>query len=189
MDNLDNFLKLYFNIREEDIKTISHLFEIENLKKNDFYIEEGKICNKFSFIKHGALRLYSLADGKEITQWIATDNYFVTDLNSFTFAASCRWNIQCLTDVTLYTITKKNYAQLSSLIENWHILEKQFIIHCFTAMENRIFGHLSQTAQERYKEFFNENKDLLNKLPLHYIASMLGMSAETLSRIRSNQTS
>lgn len=186
MNNLNEFLKLYFDVNEKDIETIASLFHIESLSKNEFYLHQGKKCTKFSFIKYGALRVYSTVDGKEITQWIALSNSFVTDLDSFTFGSSSRWYIQSLTDTTLYTISKENYSKLSSLINEWYTLEKKFIVHCFTAMENRIFRHLSQTAQERYESFFQENKEIFNQLPLQYIASMLGMSAETLSRIRNS---
>lgn len=189
MNNLNEFLKLYFDVNEKDLETVASLFHVESLRKNEFYLSQGKRCDKFSFIKDGALRIYSLVDGKEITQWIALSNSFVTELDSFTFGNPSRWNIQSLTDTTLYTISKENYSKLSLLINEWHTLEKKFIIHCFTAMENRIFRHLSQTAQERYESFFQKNKEIFNQLPLQYIASMLGMSAETLSRIRNNQNS
>lgn len=189
MNNLNEFLKLYFNVENNDIEHIASLFHVEQLHRNEFYLHQNTICCKFSFIKNGALRIYSSIDGKEITQWIALNNYFVTDLDSFTFGNPSRWNIQSLTETTLYTISQQDYSKLSVLIKNWHVLEKKFIVHCFTTMENRIFRHLSQTAQERYDSFFKENKDIFNQLPLQYIASMLGMSAETLSRIRSNLNS
>lgn len=189
MKQLDEYLKLYFAIEEKDLASVSTLFRIEQLKKGDFYLCEKKVCKTLSFIKSGYLRIYSTVEGKEITQWIATQNYFVTELNSFTFNTPARWNIQALTDTVLYTIRKEDYSQIQNTISNWEALEKQFIVHCFTTMENRIFQHLSQTAEERYHSFFDLNKELFNQIPLQYIASMLGMSPETLSRIRNKQTS
>lgn len=186
MDELHQFLKLYFHIEEKDIEAVSSLFREENLKKNDFFLHQGKVCDKFSFVKEGALRLFSIVDGKEITQWITLPGYFITEINSFTFGDDARWNVQCVKDTTLYTITKDNYQKLNRMVEGWLALEKKFIVHCFTTMENRIFQFLSQTAYERYASFFEDNKELFNQIPLHYIASMLGMSAETLSRIRAN---
>ncbi len=186
MDDLHEFLRLYFRIGEEDIEAVSFLFSEEVLKKNDFFLLQGKVCDKFSFVKDGALRLFSVVDGKEITQWITLPGYFITELDSFTFGSRARWNAQCLKDTTLYTITKEDYLTMNQLVEGWLALEKEFIVHCFTTMENRIFQFLSQTAQERYTSFFENNKELFNQIPLHYIASMLGMSAETLSRIRGN---
>jgi CRP-like cAMP-binding protein len=68
-------------------------------------------------------------------------------------------------------------------------LEKLFIARCFIMLEDRIFTHLSMTAEERYNFFFENNKELFNQVPLQYIASMLGMTPETFSRIRKKQLS
>ena len=189
MDNLNEFLKQYFYIEDKDIGTVASLFQIEHLSKNEVYLQQDKVCRKFSFIQSGALRIYSSVNGKEITQWISSRNSFITELASFTFETKSRWNIVSLTATIIYTISKEDYAQLSTLCKNWYVIEKKFIVHCFTAMEDRIFHHLSQTAQERYDSFFSDNKEIFNQLPLSYIASMLGMSPETLSRIRSNKIS
>ncbi|HEY5823130.1 MAG TPA: cyclic nucleotide-binding protein, partial [Cyclobacteriaceae bacterium] len=67
--------------------------------------------------------------------------------------------------------------------------EKLFMVRCFSIMEDRIFGHLSMSAEERYQFFFNQNKELFNQVPLQYLASMLGMTPETFSRIRKKQLS
>lgn len=73
------------------------------------------------------------------------------------------------------------------MVPSWHELEKLFIAKCFTILENRIFSHLSMTAEERYNNFSEHNKELFNQVPLQYIASMLGMTPETFSRIRKKQ--
>jgi hypothetical protein len=70
------------------------------------------------------------------------------------------------------------------MVPLWYELEKMFLIRCFTFIEERIMSHLSMTAEERYHFFFENNKELFNQVPLHYIASMLGMTPETFSRIR-----
>src|SRR5690606_9106922 len=113
--------------------------------------------------------------------------YFVTDLSSLLFAAPARWNIEALTDAELFTISGTQYKSIGNLVPNWHELEKLFIAKCFTFLEDRVFTHLSITAEERYTYFFKYNKELFNQVPLQYIASMLGMTPETFSRIRNKQ--
>jgi CRP-like cAMP-binding protein len=124
------------------------------------------------------------AEQKEVTQWISSKGYFVTDLASMVFDTPARWNIQALTDSELYTINKTDYNKIGTLIPQWHQIEKLFIAKCFTILEDRVFTHLSMTAEERYQLFFENNKELFNQVPLQYIASMLGMTPETFSRIR-----
>jgi len=110
-------------------------------------------------------------------------------LYSFNFKQRARWNIQALTDCKLYTIDKENYALLNSIVPNWVEMEKQFLASCFVTLEDRVFNHLSLNAEERYDKLFEHNKELFNQVPLQYIASMLGMSPETFSRIRKKKIS
>ena len=92
-----------------------------------------------------------------------------------------------MVDTELYSISKTNYKRLNELVQAWNELEKMFLIRCFITLENRIFSHLSMTAEERYRFFFENNKELFNQVPLQFIASMLGMTPETFSRIRKRQ--
>lgn len=189
MTELEQYIKSYFGVNQSDLEHIVTLFKPTSLKKDDYFLKTGKPCNQLSFIKSGLLRIYINQDGKEITQWISTTGYFVTDLSSLMFNTPARWNIQALTDTELYTISKDDYQKIGDLISQWHQLEKLFIARCFTILEDRIFSHLSMTAEERYQLFFTNYKELFNQVPLQYIASMLGMTPETFSRIRKKQLS
>ena len=77
--------------------------------------------------------------------------YFVTDLSGFIFDQPARWTIQALTDVEILHHQKKNeYEKIKTIIPRWPELERLFIVRCFTTLEDRIFSHLSMTAEERY---------------------------------------
>jgi hypothetical protein len=108
----------------------------------------------------------------------------VTDLSSFVFQQAARWNIQALTDCELNIIDSKDYQKFGQVIPRWTELEKLFVAKCFTVLEDRVLQHLSMTAEERYNQLFNFNKELFNQVPLQHLASMLGMTPETLSRRR-----
>jgi CRP-like cAMP-binding protein len=157
---------------------------LATIKKGEYFLKTGKQSDKLSFVQSGLLRVFATTEEKEITQWISTKGYFVTDLSGFVFEKPSRWTIQALVDTQLYVISRKDYNKITGFIPTWHELEKIFIVRCFTVMEDRIFSHLSMTAEERYNFFFENNKEIFNQVPLHYIASMLGMSPETFSRIR-----
>ena len=134
------------------------------------------------------MRVFTTTQNKEVTQWISTKGYFITDLSSMTFNTPSRWTIQALTNTELFTIDRKSYHSLHSVIPQWLELEKLFIVKCFSVMEERIFCHLSMTAEERYNQFYEQNRELFNQVPLQYLASMLGMTPETMSRIRKKST-
>jgi CRP/FNR family transcriptional regulator, anaerobic regulatory protein len=190
MKELEQYIESYFGIAHLDaLQTMSQMFKPVKLSKGDFYLQTGNYCDKMSFIRSGLLRIFVNNDGKEVTQWISSKGYFVTDLASFIFDTPARWTIQALTDVEIFTINKQNYQKLGEVVPQWHVLEKLFIAKCFIFLEDRIFSHLSMSAEERYQHFFENNKELFHQVPLQYIASMLGMTPETFSRIRKKQLS
>lgn len=190
MTELEQYIKSYFGlVQPTDLTIIASLFQPTTLKKGDYYLKTGKSCDKLSFIQSGLLRIFVSTEDKEVTQWISTQGFFVTDLSSLVFGTPARWNIQALTDAALFTINREDYNRIGKLIPSWYQLEKLFIARCFTMLEDRIFSHLSMTAEERYHFFFENNSALFNQVPLQYIASMLGMTPETFSRIRKKRLS
>jgi CRP-like cAMP-binding protein len=189
MTELEQYISSYFGIHSSDMEKIVSLFKQTSIKKGEYFTRTGYACDKLSFVQSGLLRIYVATPDKEVTQWISTKGYFVTDLSSMVFNTPARWSIQALCDTELYTITKEDYNRVGEFIPQWYQLEKLFIAKCFIILEDRIFSHLSMTAEERYHFFFSQNKELFNQVPLQYIASMLGMTPETFSRIRKKNIS
>ena len=188
MTELEQYIKSYSGaIAMDDLKTIVSLFKLITIKKGEFLLKQGNRCDKLSFVQSGLLRMFVTTDDKEVTQCISTKGHFSTDLSSFIFDTPSRSTIQALTETELYTITRENYQKMGDLVPKWNELEKYFIVRCFTILENRIVRHLSMTAEERYNSFFENNRELFNQVPLQFIASMLGMRPETVSRIRKKQ--
>ncbi len=179
-----NIHSVFGLVQQDDLRKVSELFVPETVPSGHFISEQGSTCRQMSFIASGLLRVYAHNGQREVTQWITTPNYFLTDLSSFVFDAPARWNIETLTPSIMYTISKANYREIGKVVGGWHELEKLFIAKCFTILEDRIFSHLSMTAEERYLHFFQQQPELFNQVPLQYIASMLGMTPETFSRVR-----
>lgn len=189
MKDFNKLIQEHFGqLSDKELVIIHSYFQEELLQKNDFFTKSGRVCDKLSIVKSGILRVYALSDGKEITQWISTENFLVTEVLGFFFDQPNRWNIQAFTDTELLTITKTNYLKLCKEFPKWNEIEKRFIVKCFAMIENRVFSHLSMTAEERYDLYFEQNSALFNQVPLQYIASVLGMTPETFSRIRKRRT-
>ncbi len=187
MADLQQYIQSYFEVKSEDLSAIASKFHFRQVKKGDYLLKQGRQCNQLTFIQSGLVRIYTTVEDKEVTQWISTKGYFVTDLASFIFNTPARWNLQALTDGELYTIEKPDYDSLGDTIPEWHRLEKLFIAKCFIILEERVNSHLFMTAEERYNKLFELQPDLFNQVPLQYLASMLGMTPETLSRLRKKQ--
>ena len=189
MTQLEQYINSNFTVTDQEGSKIAAMFHPDTLRKGDFYIKSGEACDKLSFVQSGFLRLYATLGDKDITQWIFSKGYFIGDMPSLTFNVPSRWNIQALTDIELFTIKKGDYNKIVETVPRWLEIEKHFLINCFSIMESRIFAHLSMSAEERYAIFYEHNRELFNQVPLQYIASLLGMTPETFSRVRKRKNS
>lgn len=184
MKELTTSISAYFDTNADRSIKIAELFTEEKLDRNAFHTTIGSRFGQLSFVKSGYLRVYRQADKKEVTQWISSPSEFITDLNSLMFDQPARWNIQALTDCEIYTMDHSTYKNIKEHIENWPEIEKLFIAKCFMTIEDRVFGFISMSAEERYEFLCEAKPELIQHIPLQYLASMLGMTPETLSRIR-----
>jgi CRP-like cAMP-binding protein len=154
------------------------------LPKNEYLVREGKICRHLYFLQQGALRGYYNLEGKEITHWFAFENDFVTSFHSFITEQPAVENIQLLEGSIFWSINKE---QLSRLLNEFHEIERLVRIayeKYYIRLEERYVNAQFKTATERYKSLLLQSPQLLDRVPLGAIASYLGISQETLSRVR-----
>lgn len=188
MSQLRKYIIDTFNFTENEFRNVQDFFQITEIKKGEYFLKEGQYVKQMGFVEKGILREFLHVDDKEITKWFSTSGYFAVDLSGFLFNQKSKVNYQALDDVALLTISKLDYDRISTKVARWDKLEKMFLIKCFSVLENRVISHLSLNSEERYNQFFSFNPQLFNQVPLNHIASMLGMTPETLSRIRKKQT-
>lgn len=116
MTVLEQSINLHFGIPKDDISKIASFFIPETITKGDFFCKTGGACNKLSFMESGLMRIYVVDNKREVTQWISTPGYFVTDLSALIFQTHARWNIQALTDCNVYTIDRDNYNSIGKVL-------------------------------------------------------------------------
>lgn len=188
MNELQKNIASLFEVHADDLETISAFFHPVRVNKGDYFLKSGAYANQMGFIQSGMMREWVHLPDKEVTKWIATPGYFVTDLSSFLFHEPAKSSLQALTPCELYVISKEDYSNLGKVVSSWNTVEKLFLAKCFATMSDRILTFISMTAEERYNELWNANKELFNQVPLQYLASMLGMTPETFSRLRKKST-
>ena len=189
MRELEHYITSLFGLSVEDAEKVASFFTPAYLSKGDLYLKSGQVCTSLSFQCSGLIRFYISNGETEVTQWISAEGGFLADLGGLIFGNPARFCIQALSDAELYTISRENYLRMGKVVPEWHQLEKLFITRCFVFMEQRVFSLLSMKAEERYQWLFNYNPSLFNQVPLQYLASMMGMTPETLSRIRRKMNS
>ena len=186
MTELETYLRTYMNVPDEYMQSLTDYFHPTELKKGDYFFKQGRVCDKLSFHRSGLIRVFGVHADKEVTQWIWSKGSMMTDVNGLICDAPARCSAQALTHCELYTIEKKDYLLLPKTIPAWPSLERVLMARCFDFMEIRVFSLLSMTGEERYRYLQSQNPDLFNQVPLKYLASMMGMTPESLSRIRKN---
>ncbi len=186
MEKLKKCIAEQIIIGQKALNRILHSFEPAELSKGKFFLESGKICQQMAFIESGYLRMYDISDGKEITLWIGGSGTFITSLSSFIFQTPNFWNIQAVTDSKIYVLNRDKHFQLFKQEPKWLEFDNILLARSFALLEQRMFSHLHTTAQERLEKLLQEEPSLFNNVPLQYIASMLGITAGSLSRLRKN---
>lgn len=188
MSELRKHIIQTFGFTENEFHQIKDFFKPKALLAGDYFLKEGQYVRQLGFVEKGILREFLFVNDKEVTKWFSTSGYFTVDLSGFLFDQKSKVSYQAITNVELLTISKDDYNKISTRVPRWDKLEKMFLAKCFIVLENRVVSHLALDAEERYNQLFSSNPSLFNEVPLNQIASMLGMTAETLSRIRKKQT-
>jgi CRP-like cAMP-binding protein len=185
LQQLLNHISNYSRLSIEAEEALRNSFEQVVLSKNEYLLTEGKTCNQLYFLQQGALRGFYTLDGKEITHWFAFENDFVTSFHSFITQQPSVENIQLLEGCTLWAITKEKH---SSLFNQYHDIERLVRIayeKYYIRLEERFINAQFKTATERYEQLLQQTPHIIERVSLGHIASYLGISQETLSRIRS----
>ncbi|WP_282116397.1 Crp/Fnr family transcriptional regulator [Cellulophaga baltica] len=171
---------------KKSLESVLSKFEKVEIKKNEYVLQSGKVCREMAFIATGYLRMYDIADGKEISFWIGSSGKFITSVSSFVFQTQNFWNIQAITDCTLYVISREKHMELCKTEPKWLEFDNLLLAHSFALLEKSMFSQLHTTAKERFENLMEEDPELFQHVPLHYIASMIGIAPESLSRLRKN---
>ena len=183
--NLSEFLHSLIPFSTEELADITSHFKKENISKNTMLIEQGQISKKLYFVEKGMGRSYYLKeDGKEVTQWFFGIGKFMTTVDSFFQQTPSLYFLETLEDSILYSISKEDMDLLFSKYHKMEQLGRLVSIEMLTKVVNKLNAIQFQTARERYDYMLAEFPDISYRVPLGHIASYLGMTQETLSRIR-----
>lgn len=187
MHQLFESLKQYHPLSDEAHEALQCSFTKLVLPKNEYLITQGKVCRHLYFLEQGCLRGYYDLDGKEITHWFGFEDDFVTSFHSFITRQPAVENIQLVEGCVLWSISKE---QLTSLFNQHQDIERLVRIayeKYYIRLEERFVNAQFRTAAERYQQLLDRSPQILDRMPLGYIAAYLGISQETLSRIRSKK--
>lgn len=187
-NSLVSYIKLFIDndIFEKDILNAASLFSNILLNKNNFLVKENNICNYFCFIENGILQHSITVLDEEKTSYLALKNSVTTSLSSFLNKVPSRKSIKAISDCNLWVIDFETFSDLVKNNKGFNQFYSKLIEKQICLIDDYRIDLLTLTPEERYKKLLVNETKLLQEVPLHYLASFLGISTRHMSRIRKN---
>lgn len=186
--NYPNFIRFFtsnLDVPQAEINSLLNQCERISVKKNYILLNQGDYCKHSFFVENGLFRQYALTEnGKEHILSFAPENWLVTDRDSVYFNQPSRYSIQALEDSLVVLIDKNFMTQISTLIPGFNEFNNRLLHNHIRHLQERIGMLLSATAEERYLNFVEMYPAILSRVPQTMVASYLGITPESLSRVR-----
>ncbi|PKV75935.1 Crp/Fnr family transcriptional regulator [Pontibacter ramchanderi] len=172
-------------LTEEEQEQIKTYLTLKKLRKKQYLLQEGDVCKVIAFVEKGALRAYSVDENsnEHIIQF-GLEGWTISDLYSFLTGEPATYNIDALEDSELVIISKSAHEELLQTMPKYETFTRLNITGAYLAMQRRLTSIISASVEERYQDFINLYPHIAQRVPQHMIASYMGLTPETLSRIR-----
>lgn len=184
---IPEILKSFAPFTNHEIELAEPKLKQVSIKKGAYFSKAGMITDRIGFVSQGLLRSFYTIKGKETTTYFLQTGSFAAALSSFLQMKPAVENIQALEDSELIVISRKDLFKLYDENWKWQQVGRVLIENYYIVLEQRSISLQSLSAQERYNIFLKEFPNVIKTVPLHHIASFLGITPETLSRIRSQK--
>ncbi len=181
---LQNYIQGIIDFTDEEMEVIMSHFKPMHLPSGEYFVDEGIVCTNIGFLTKGYLRTYYEINDQEVTTMVLSKHNIVTAHTSFTLQRPSMSYIQAISDCELLVMSRKSMDELYNRFPKWERLGRLITEQVYGYMEGRVVDYLSLSPEERYRKMLETDAKLLKNVPLRYIASMLGITPETLSRIR-----
>lgn len=160
----------------------------KNISRGKYLLKPGEICNHYYYIHKGLLRAYIKFGSKEITTWINNETTIVTSIRSMSVKEPSREYIQALEDTQVIGMHADKMEEIYTRFPQMNLVGRLLLQQYYSDAEERSFLSKIPNAEIRYKHFVNTRPELQNRISLKYVASYLGITIETLSRLRSKKS-
>lgn len=185
MKEFIEYILRFGSLNEQQIDLISKKGSELQLQKNEYYLEAGKISKQFGFIIEGIARVcYYNNKGEEITKYFIEENNILVNLDSFDNEIPSSSYVQAVTNCKLIVFSKKDWKELSNTIIGWDTIVHKIISKALLQKIERISPLISEDTTTNYLTFMEKYPNLANRIPLSFLASYLGVTQSSLSRVR-----
>ena len=183
--SLHQFIHNHVTIPEATAAQIAGAFQKKSLKKGDIFLKAGKVSDEYLFLESGFIRSFLLdTEGNEITLNFYSGGNVVYEVASFFQRVPSQESFQALTDCTAWALTYADLNRLFHEVPEFREMGRTLLVKGFISFKMRTLSMINQTAEQRYETLLKTQPEVFQHAPLKYIASYLGVTDSSLSRIR-----
>jgi len=184
-DKLIQFILSVHSMPQQQADEIVSFFKEKEFSKNDFLLKEGRVCNEYHILEEGFARAYTYdLEGTDVTTAFYSTNQVVCELFSFFKRIPSREYIQALSDCKSWYITYEELQIVFHSMPQFREFGRSILVNAYASLKQRMLSTLHETAEDRYSNLIKSNPDIFQYAPLKNIASFVGVTDTSLSRIR-----
>lgn len=184
---LQKYLVEKITLSEEELLLIDSVSILKKIRKKQFLFEAGEVWRYNAFVCRGLVKTFSVdKNGKEHIINFSPENYWFGDRDSLTNNTPSKFNIDAIEDSEIILIKKEDFEMLCHKIPSLNNLVNTILQKSFVVSQKRIHDSISLAAEEKYQNFLDSHPSLINRIPQHMIGAYLGITPETITRIRRN---
>lgn len=184
-DQLLKYIQAVTSLTVEEFSEFKDRFVIQKVKRNEYLLREGEVCNFNLFVCSGTLRMYHIGpEGQEFTRYFAFENKFGTSLTSLIEGKPAIENIQAVEKSVVLRISKADYLELVETVPQINVIYRNMLEQAYITSQKRIYDFQGKSALERLKWLMSHQPGILTRIPSRLIASYLGITSYTLSRLK-----
>lgn len=181
--DLQQFLSNYAQLSEKELETIASKFVSRQIKKHSFLLRQGDTCKDLVFVRKGCLRLYYLKDGIEVSVWFAFEKSSAIEIYSFISETPTNYFLQAIEESEILYLPKKELNKLYEQFPKMHTVMRNFWEDVILHLIKRFTALQTDSAEKRYLDLLN-TPTYIEAIPQKYLASFIGVTPTSLSRIR-----
>ena len=186
IDIFRKYLADKITLLDQEFELIESFLVFKKLRKRQYFLQEGDVCHFSAFVCKGLLRYYYVdKKGQEHIMQFSPENYWTSDRESMASGMPSRYNIDAIEDSEILLLKKEDFEMIRKTIPAFNDFVNETLRKNVMVLQERIHVNISLSAEEKYSNFISKYPAINNRVPLHMVASYLGVSAETLSRVRS----
>ncbi len=184
-DRFEAHITSAISLTEEELKLMRSLSTEKKLRRRQLLLREGEICRFKAFVVKGLLRNYCTKDdGTEYNMRFSAENKWTIEPESYNNQTPSRYSIEAVEDTEVVLWNQENMEKIFEAIPSFRAYSERLKANSLHESQNRILMSISSTVEERYQEFTRTYPDVFARIPLHMVATYLGVSRETLTRVR-----